>query len=90
MTADFFVADVGQALPNVRSGPELASEQSAGTAALLCYLPFSRRLVEGPHWVDHCQWPEESERLLSVRSGLWRSASAVTGLAGRLWFGSGH
>jgi hypothetical protein len=40
--------------------------------------------------VDRCQWPEESERLLSVRSGLWRSASAVTGLAGRLWFGSGH
>jgi len=37
-----------------------------------------------------CQWPEESERLLSVRSGLWRSASAVTGLADRLWFGSGH
>ncbi len=48
------------------------------------------RQVKWPEWVDCCQWPEESERLLSVRSDLWRSASAVTGLAGRLWFGSGH
>ncbi|EXI85958.1 MAG: hypothetical protein AW11_03290 [Candidatus Accumulibacter regalis] len=36
----------------VGNGRSLASEHSPGTAPLLCYLPFSRRLDEGPLRVE--------------------------------------
>ena len=35
-----------------RFGRGLVSEQSSGTAAALCYQPFSTRRAEGRHWVE--------------------------------------